>query len=341
MLLSDFPHRGVTRLRGISPEALAAAADRRRAEDPVVVFPGLSTPLPNTPGALIEDVLDRLTAVAIELFPAWLPAPDCAPESGATLDRIAARSIAHAHTGEPGTGTALGVLATAAVHPQSLAAFTALPAVDRRSALEYVLARSYGALLVALAVTVDEPLTTHQGDVLATVAQWLARGDCAVWLLGAGSAHLDRFPEVDGAPPPPPGTDAPRALARLRPAPSFPPVSGRPHPASDTEQRLERALAGVEWAAERHWNRTVDLGELHPPVRVDLLFPTSRLVVEVDGPDHRTRDKYEADRRRDADLLLAGYRVLRLTNDRIRGDLSDAVAIIRTLVVSGAGRRAW
>ena len=47
---------------------------------------------------------------------------------------------------------------------------------------------------------------------------------------------------------------------------------------------------------------------------VDAVWDRQRLVVEVDGYRyHRTRAKFERDRRKDGQLLLAGYRVLRIT----------------------------
>lgn len=47
---------------------------------------------------------------------------------------------------------------------------------------------------------------------------------------------------------------------------------------------------------------------------VDVLFADQRLVVEVDGyAFHRTRAAFERDRRRDADLAAAGFRVVRVT----------------------------
>lgn len=335
MQLSDLPPGGVTRLRWTSPLALAAAAERRGPGDPIVVLPGLTQPLGSSPAAIIDDVLARTVAIAFELFPAWLPEPESAPESGAILDRFTARSQAHRHDGAPGIGVALGALATAALRPESLVSFTELPAANRRGAIEYALTHGYGAPRAALALDVDRPVAPHQADALSVAAQWLARGGCAVWLLGPGSEPLDRFPQVDG----PPVTVEPQArrsahAVGLEPAPLFPPVAGRPHPASAAEQHLEHALAQEDWAAERVWNHAVDLGSLHPPVRVDLLFPAQRLVVEVDGPDHRSIEKYEADRRRDADLLLAGIRVLRLTNARIMDDLAESVAVIRTLVLA-------
>ncbi|GAA1098521.1 endonuclease domain-containing protein [Tsukamurella spumae] len=336
MQLADLPSGGVTRLQATSPLALAAAAERRGPEDPIVVFPGLTQPVGSSPSAIIEDVLARTAAVAFELFPAWLPGADGAVESDGILDRFAARSLSHRHDGAAGLGTALGALATAALRPESIAAFTRLPAADRRSAVEYALTRSYGARRAALALVVDRLIAPHQADALSVGAQWLARGGCAVWLLGPGSAPLDRFPLADGPPVPDEEEIWPTEhTVGLEPAPLYPPVAGKPHPASAAEMYLEQGLARVEWAAARHWNYAVDLGPLHPPVRVDLLFPQPRLVVEIDGPDHRSIEKYEADRRRDADLLLAGFHVLRLTNARILGDLAESMTVIRALVQSG------
>jgi very-short-patch-repair endonuclease len=47
---------------------------------------------------------------------------------------------------------------------------------------------------------------------------------------------------------------------------------------------------------------------------VDVLYEEERLIVEVDGyAFHRTRAAFERDRRRDADLVAAGFRVMRVT----------------------------
>ena len=43
---------------------------------------------------------------------------------------------------------------------------------------------------------------------------------------------------------------------------------------------------------------------------VDALWREERVIVEADGYEfHKSRARFEADRRRDAKLLLAGYRV--------------------------------
>ena len=71
---------------------------------------------------------------------------------------------------------------------------------------------------------------------------------------------------------------------------------------------------------------------------VDFLFPAQRLIVEADSwRYHRTRRRFERDRRRDAAHTLAGYRTLRFT-DR---DLERAPhTIARTVRAALVERRA-
>lgn len=63
-------------------------------------------------------------------------------------------------------------------------------------------------------------------------------------------------------------------------------------------------------------------------IEVDFHWPAPRLVVEVDGPGHaRARTKLQ-DARRDAALLRAGYRVLRISHSEINQSLDKAVSRI-------------
>ena len=54
---------------------------------------------------------------------------------------------------------------------------------------------------------------------------------------------------------------------------------------------------------------------------VDAYWPAHRLVVEIDGwRYHGTRQAFERDRRKDAALQAAGYRVVRITYRRLRNE---------------------
>ena len=79
-------------------------------------------------------------------------------------------------------------------------------------------------------------------------------------------------------------------------------------------------------ALEHRFLRTCQRAGLPPPavnvpvsgLEVDALWSHERLVVELDGyAYHRGRAAFERDRRRDAALVLAGYRVVRITHWRL------------------------
>lgn len=72
---------------------------------------------------------------------------------------------------------------------------------------------------------------------------------------------------------------------------------------------------------------------------VDAYWPDHRLVVELDGwAWHRTRRRFEEDRRKAAMLEAAGYRVLRFTWRQVRGDPATVAAAIRSGCPTAAGR---
>jgi very-short-patch-repair endonuclease len=119
------------------------------------------------------------------------------------------------------------------------------------------------------------------------------------------------------------------AFAVTRPALGHPPVANVPHPASRAERALEAALAACDWASGRAWNRPYRSHALANPIRVDLMWPAERCVVEIDGPDHRSHDKFAADHRRDVQLQLDGYAVLRFTNDQVLADTGIVVDQLR------------
>ena len=66
---------------------------------------------------------------------------------------------------------------------------------------------------------------------------------------------------------------------------------------------------------------------------VDMVWREKRLVVELDGwRYHDGRDRFERDRVRDADLLAAGYRVLRMTWRRLTEQPAQEARRLRSLL---------
>jgi predicted transcriptional regulator of viral defense system len=94
---------------------------------------------------------------------------------------------------------------------------------------------------------------------------------------------------------------------------------------------------------ERRFLRLCRDGGLPPPavnvpvasLEVDFLWPEARLVIELDGyAFHGDRASFERDRRRDAILQLAGYRVLRVTHRRLVEEAASVVDELRTMLGS-------
>ncbi len=118
-----------------------------------------------------------------------------------------------------------------------------------------------------------------------------------------------------------------RGTKRLRAA-----LSEIEGPAPWTQSELEdRFLALIRAAGlpEPEMNVLVE-GEL-----VDALWRDQKLIVEVDGWGyHRSREQFETDRRRDARLQVAGYRVIRLTQQRIATEPRAVAAQLRALLAA-------
>ncbi len=112
-----------------------------------------------------------------------------------------------------------------------------------------------------------------------------------------------------------------------------------PHHASETERRVKAALdRDAELGPLFSCNQLVADAGLRQP-RVDLLWRQGRVVVELDGPDHRAGPKFGDDRHRDYELLVAGYHVLRITNGQVAADLPRAIEKIRAVVRFSRGER--
>jgi hypothetical protein len=66
---------------------------------------------------------------------------------------------------------------------------------------------------------------------------------------------------------------------------------------------------------------------------IDALWRPQRLAVELDGREtHDTPDSFESDRKRDRDLLVAGYRTTRITWRQLRDERPRIAADLRALL---------
>src|ERR1700743_3622365 len=84
------------------------------------------------------------------------------------------------------------------------------------------------------------------------------------------------------------------------------------------------------------WNALRDLKEQtglkfrwqHPlqPYIADFVCAQSRLIIEIDGPSHDTRQIYDA--KRESDLRNRGWEILRFTNEDVQDNLNGVVQMI-------------
>jgi very-short-patch-repair endonuclease len=99
---------------------------------------------------------------------------------------------------------------------------------------------------------------------------------------------------------------------------------------SEGEERLRALLRAARLPMPR---TNVRIGRWE----VDALWQEQRLVVEIDGYKfHRTRAAFERDRRKDAELLTLGYRVIRITWRQL---VDEPHAVVATLAAALSAAR--
>ena len=316
--LAGVPIDRVVQLRGADAGHIALAVAEHSIDLAAVVTPRSARW--TTPREFVGAVLDDLEQVAVELLPAWLP--DASDVSRADLGGTAAiRMIAAARAAQAHyTHSFLLNLAVLAVTGHRDGS-PGLPVRARAAQLARLVAEGFRRTRCVLLVPLPAELTMPKRDAIVAGGDWLTHNaKVAVWLLGTPSVDMDRVPVASL-------NDVPSGqVARI----------GKPHPASAVEAALEAALAAQAWAAGRRWNQTYRSTSLSTPVRLDLVWPRERCVVELDGPEHCHPVHYEADRQRDVQLQLDGYAVLRFTNARVVHDVGAVVHQIGTYI---RGRR--
>ena len=287
--------------------------------------------------SLVEDTLSGLAEVALALWPDWygeaIPFASLERSTFAFEERLAETLAASGHRPRPVSlpwVKAAMRLCRAGTRPRPRG-FP--PAVQ---AAQLALALDPGSLLIALCVGDDRP---GEGLLLglARTAEWLARQTEARVLVVvpqilASSRELDSisFEAVTWSP-----------LPERADVPSHAtegdvhvwPVIGRPHPYSPGEQRLASRLEDDELLSGLfRFNVWVETRfESHH--LVDLLWPEGKVVIEVDGYEfHANRYTFSLDRRRDYELTVSGYLVLRLPHDEVMADVELAIEKIRDMV---------
>jgi very-short-patch-repair endonuclease len=321
------PLDGVTRVVGVDRAALSVGFDSVPDGAPVVI--GCDVGAAGSAAVIVDEVLAQLEIVARAVFPSWLPGGEHLDGTTAFERRTARRLAESLAAHSTHYGPFLSALADAALTGRQVDGH---PADVRARGLIRVVAAAYGRDRVAVLLDCSEPLDGDGRVQFAAAASWLAdHSGAAVWLVGAALAELDRFPARRPTLPAFVETLTPAPTAPA-PPPEYPAVAGRPHPRSAAERELEASLARCAWAAGRTWNQGHQPHPLDVQIRVDLMWPDARCVVEIDGPDHRGALKYADDRRRDNALVLAGYAVLRFTNDHIHRDTATVLATIERLL---------
>lgn len=335
---AGLPPGRVVNLVGASPEAIALALEPLPADAPAVVTCHPASELSSA--RVVAAVLDQLERAALDLYPAWLPGAEAITgPGGAGVPAVRALALAKGST-TAHFGPFLADLAARAIGGGRGA--DRFPTEVRAAGLARVVADSFARAGTAVLVLVPEGLAPAAEQALVAAGEWLAHhGGFAVWLTGAGLRTGGLVPRVP--------VQLPEHIASLAPAEAMavavavtaerptaavevPAPPGRPHPASKAEQALEAALANAPWAAGRVWNRTFQAGPLTNPIRVDLMWSAERCAVEIDGAEHRGVMHYEADRRRDVMLQLAGFTVLRFTNDQTLTDIGTVLSQLEQFI---------
>jgi very-short-patch-repair endonuclease len=290
-------------------------------------------PAPTTE-AIVEQVLDLLADTARRVWPIWFTDVSFHRCSNDTLGRLAANAVARM-AAEEIAGLSLSwveMAARLALENRPPRVSTTLPAVQLAQ-LSLAISR-YGLTLVA-----DVTACTGANPAAVVHAlEWIAQH-----LQGAVVAL---FPEL---PPNEPPFDRILYGARiaanlhpvrietdtsiLEPKPWIAPWQGLPHPLSEIEQRLAKALRTDSALSPLFgFNQFIETIRGSRP-KVDLLWTEGRLVVELDGyGSHGNRAAFMYDRHRDYELTISGYTVLRLSNDEIADDIEKAIEKIRDLV---------
>ena len=260
---------------------------------------------------ILDRVLDDLAALAFESWPDWYGREEV----------IGQDLLEHVRTDRLVSGPWLRAAAkqiNAGRHPRF-----------RRTAKDIEfrqLMRAVDPMQPVLIAAIDPFLIARAAPVIQALEWCAARGASVVAAFSTRPPFLAPYDRVLYG--------ALEVVHEAKPAQErFIAPPSRAHHFSAVEQRVEAALRlDAELGALFSCNETVTVGGFGPHPRVDLLWREGRVIVELDGPDHQDDPKFANDRHRDYELLVAGYLVLRITNDQVDTDLQRAIEKIRAVV---------
>lgn len=334
------PEGAVLTLGGINGERLRALLDAIEPERCArrALFTQIAPA--STIEAIVEQVANLLAETARRLWPVWFNDVSFAACRNDALGRLAAGAIARRAAEQiAGLSSSWAEKAARLALDDRPPRVSDAPAATEVAQLALAIRRS-GLVLVA-----DVGAAVHMGPNPAAVVhalEWIARH--------SHSTVVALFPDLPQNEPPfdrilygarrvvsdtgaDPSMIEPEATEIAHAEPWIAPWRGSPHPLSEIEQRLAKALgADPELATLFGFNQFIDTVRGSRP-KVDLVWTKGRLVVELDGyGSHGNRTAFVYDRHRDFELTLSGYTVLRLANDEIAQDYGRAVEKIRDLV---------
>ena len=324
----------VVSLGALDAAAMFQACDPTAAQAPTpLVYRPFATPQGDR---AIAGLMDALRRCATELFPAWPDGAEDVLRTGGAEEaamRIVARRWAAKHLL---FGPYVMEASVRALRGEALAGAAAAETEARELPRVIAVATQRPRLVLLVQATAAEVSTTATDLALAQALEWLAfQGQFGIIVGGvAGRAPYERFrslaiESLDMGEDPGVPTEGDVA---------YPPAEGRPHPRSDAEKALASALANRPWAAGAAFNRTLTVGPLRAQYRVDVLWKAARVVLEVDGPEHRREPKFSRDRRRDAELRIAGFEVVRVTNAQVRNDREAVLELVRRFLEAASRR---
>ena len=91
----------------------------------------------------------------------------------------------------------------------------------------------------------------------------------------------------------------------------------------------------ILWSRLRDWREHgCTFRRQHPigPYVADFACVQAKVVVELDGDQHGRDKKYEYDQRRDNYMAARGWRVIRISNDRIYKDLGNVLNMLADVI---------